>query len=109
MDPRRFIQIGFALAGAIAEFKLYPVVHGILVKDFFKLSLNERKFLTGATLIPYGQLENTGNPDRPYFAPFQQVVKRVLSYAPVGGKAHFFFGVDRIYAAYAKVLNRQRT
>jgi hypothetical protein len=93
-----------ALAQAIAQSKIHPVGHGVLVRDFFKLSPIERRFMTGATLTPEGRIKETGSPNRPYFAPFQPVVKRVLSYAPVGGKAHFFFGLDTTFAKYAADL-----
>jgi hypothetical protein len=93
-----------ALAEAIAQFKVYPLAQGILVRDFFKLSHIERRFMTGATLTPEGRIKETGSPERPYFVPFQQVVRRVLSHAPVGGKAHFFCGVDRPFAKYATDL-----
>lgn len=82
-------ELQFALAQTIAEFKIHPVAQGVLVKDFFKFSLMARRFMTGATLTREGQLEETGSPERPYFDPFQPVLKRVLNYAPVGGKAHF--------------------
>lgn len=44
------------------------------------------------------------NPNRPYFATFQQVIRTVLSYAAIGDKAHFFFGLDRPFAQYATGL-----
>jgi len=31
-------------------------------------------------------------------------IKRIASYAPVGGKAHFFFGLDRPFGKYAAAL-----
>jgi hypothetical protein len=97
-------ELQLALAQTIARFRIHPVAHGVLVKDFFKLSLAERRFLTGATLTAEGQLEETGKPKQPYFAVFQPVVKRVLSHAEVGGKAHFFLGPDRQFANYATGL-----
>ena len=33
--------------------------------------------------------------------PFLQCVKRVLGYSPVGGKVHFYFGLDRPFYNYA--------
>jgi len=97
-------NLQIALAQTIANFRIHPVAQGVLVRDFFKFSLMARRFMTGATLTPEGRIEKSGSPERPYFAPFQPVVKRVLSYAPVGGKAHFFFGLDRPFAKYAKTL-----
>jgi len=98
------LRLQIALAQVIARYKIHPVAQGVPVAEFFKLTLNERRFMTGATLTPEGKLKESGNPNRPYFAPFQQVIRRVLSYAPVGGKAHFFFGLDRPFAQYATGL-----
>jgi hypothetical protein len=97
-------NLQLALARTIARCKIYPVAYGVLVRDFFKLSLSERRFMTGATLTPEGRIKETGSPNRPYFAPFQPVLKRVLSYAPVGGRANFFFGLDSPFAKYATDL-----
>jgi hypothetical protein len=103
-SPEKCLKLQSSLALAIAKYKLYPVAQGVLVEEFLKMALNECRFMTGATLTPEGKLKNSGNPNRPYFAPFQQVVRRVLSYAPAGGKAHFFFGLDRPFAQYATQL-----
>jgi hypothetical protein len=97
-------ELQWALAGVIAQNKIYPVAYGVVVRDFFKFSFRERRFLTGATLTPEGRIRESGNPDRPYFAPFQPLIKRVLSYAPVGGKAHFFLGVNSVFGNYAADL-----
>jgi hypothetical protein len=74
------------------------------VRDFYKFSVNERRFLTGAALTFEGRLQNSGSPNRPYFAPFQPVIRRVLGYAPPCGKANFFFGLGRPFAQYATGL-----
>jgi hypothetical protein len=97
-------QLQLALASAIARYKIYPVAQGIFVQDFYKFSPNERRFLTGAILTPEGRLQDTGSPNRPYFAPFQPLVKRVLSYSPLNGRTHFFFGLDRPFSKYATGL-----
>jgi hypothetical protein len=101
---RDSVELQLALAQVIAQSKIYPVANGVLVRDFFKLSLSERRFMTGATLTPEGRIKESGNPNRPYFAPFQPLIRRVLSYAPVGGKAHFSFGVDSVFGKYATHL-----
>jgi len=100
-------SLQWALAQVIAQSKIYPIVSAVPVREFFKLSLMERRFMTGATLTPEGRLKESGNPNRPYFAPFQQTIRRVLSYAPVGGKAHFFFGLDSKFGEYAVDLYRK--
>jgi hypothetical protein len=102
--PARSVKLQFALAEAVAQYQIYPVAQGILVKDFYNFSLNERRFLTGATLLRDGRLKGTGNPSKPYFAPFQPLVKRVLEYAPATGRAHFYFGLDRPFSEFAGPL-----
>jgi hypothetical protein len=97
-----------ALAEVIAKcHKISPVAFGIIVPEFFKLPLIERRFMTGATLTAAGKIKESGNPNRPYFAPFQPAIRTVLGYAPVGGKAHFFFGLDTKFGEYAADLYRK--
>jgi hypothetical protein len=52
-------------------------------------------------------LLTSGCPSKPYFCPFQQIIKIVTGYAPVGGKARFSFGVNRPFAEYALALFKQ--
>ena len=88
--------------------KVYPVAYGLVVDDFNRFSLAERKFLTGATIgNKSGKLLSSGCPSKPYFCPFQSVIKIVCGYAPVGGKAHFSFGLGRSFAEYALQLFKQ--
>ena len=88
--------------------RVYPVAYGIVVDDFYTFSLDERKFLTGATLgETSGKLLTSGCQSKPYFCPFQQIIKIITGYAPVGGKARFNFGVDRPFAKYARALFKQ--
>jgi hypothetical protein len=88
--------------------KVYPVAYGIVVDDFYSFSLDERKFLTGATIgNKSGKLLSSGCPSKPYFCPFQNIIKIVCGYAPVGGKAHFGFGLGRPFAEYALQLFKQ--
>jgi hypothetical protein len=88
------------VAAAIIECKLYPVSVGILVPGFFSFSNIQRRFLTGARLVK-GKLWGTGNPNKPYFMPFQRCITNVLSHAEVGGKARFFFGLNKPFAGDA--------
>lgn len=88
--------------------KIHPVSYGLVVRDFNSFSLKQRRFLTGATLDHRSKrLVSTGCPSKPYFVPFQNVVKLVTDFAPVGSKAHFHFGIDRTFAEYAKALFHQ--
>jgi hypothetical protein len=97
-------RLQLALAETIARYKIYPVAQGILVQDFYKFSLAERRFLTGAILTPEGRLQDSGSANKPYFAPFQPLIKRVLSYSPPNGRTHFFFGLNRPFSKYATGL-----
>ena len=85
---------------AVTSYKIYPATHAIVIPDFNSFSEVQRRFFTGAE-IRNGRLVSSGSPNRPYFAPFQKCIKRIASYAPVGGRAHFFFGLDRPFAKYA--------
>ena len=96
-----------AVAQTIAgHTKIHPVSAGIIVPDFKSFSQEERRFMTGAT-SKNGRLVSSGCPGKPYFVPFQHVVRTICGYAPVGGKAHFHFGLARPFAEYAAALARQ--
>jgi hypothetical protein len=92
-----------ALASAIIQYKIHPVTVGIVVADFNSFSHAQRRFLTGARLKD-AKLTTSGAPSKPYFCPFQECLARVAESAPVGGKAHFFFGLDRPFAEYARAF-----
>lgn len=83
------------------------MVYGIVVDDFNSFSMDERRFLTGATLMTCGKLVTSGCPGKPYFTPFQNIIKIVTDYAPIGGKAHFNFGLGRPFAQYALGMFKQ--
>ncbi len=88
--------------------KVYPVAYGIVVDDFNTFSVEERRFLTGATLMnSSGRLVTSGCPSKPYFVPFQHTIKIVTNDAPVGGKAHFHFGLGRPFSDYARSMFAQ--
>lgn len=101
MKSDRYKPLLLALAQTIAKYQIYPVSMGIVVDDFRALTLQERKFLTGAT-IRNGKLMGTGAPSKAYFVPFQLCLQTVTDYARPGEKAHFFFGLDRPFAGYAR-------
>jgi hypothetical protein len=102
--PTKSLKLQLALAEVIAKHGIFPIAQGVTVDDFFKFSINERRFMTGATLYPNGRLKETGNPSRPYFAAFQPLMNQVLRYAPPRGKVHFYCGLDRPFAAFAGQL-----
>lgn len=91
------------LTSAIRRYRIYPVSVGLVLADFWAASELERRFFTGAT-VNGGKLITSGCPNRPYFVNFQRCVKNVVSYAAVGGKCQFFFGLDRPFAKYATAL-----
>jgi hypothetical protein len=94
--------------GTATQPKIYPVAYGIVVDDFNNFSRDERRFLTGATLMQdSAKPVNSGCPSKPYFVPFQQVLKIVTDNAPVGGLAHFYFGLGEKFAEYALTMFRQ--
>jgi len=96
-----------AVAATISRHKkIHPISAGIIVSDFFKFSMDERRFLTGARKRN-GKLVTSGCPKKPYFVPFQLALRTICRYAPIGGKAHFFFGIDRPFYEYATVLFKQ--
>jgi hypothetical protein len=97
-----------AVADTIASHpKITPVSAGILVNDFRGFPLEMRRYFTGATLRNGKKVIGTGCPNKPYFVPFQRLIINVCEYAPVGGRAHFFFGLDRPFYEYASVLFKQ--
>jgi hypothetical protein len=87
--------------------KIYPVTWAIFVEDFYSFSHEQRRFMTGATLSPSGKLITSGCPNKPYFVPFQNIIKVVTDATPVGGKAHFNFGLNTQFAEYAVALFEQ--
>ena len=97
------------LARAVGQQKkVYPVTWAIVVDDFNSFSLEQRRFMTGATLDPKSRkLVTSGCPNKPYFVPFQQVIKVVTDAASIGSKAHFNFGIDKQFAEYAVTLFKQ--
>lgn len=102
-----------ALGKAIAkQTSVYPVCYGIVVDDFNSFSLPQRRFMTGATIHhATRKLITSGCPGKPYFVPFQNIVKLITEYAaehaPLGAQVHFNFGIDRPFAEYATSLFKQ--
>ena len=102
-DKKKQSELLGKLTSTIASYRVYPVSVALIVADFDELTLTQRKFFTGATMQD-GRLVTSGCPNRPYFVPFQYCVKRIVSYAEVGGRADFFFGLDRPFAKSAQNL-----
>ena len=95
------------LASAIMNHpKVHPLSVGILVEDFNSFPIEARRYFTGAGMRG-GKVIDDGCPSKWYFVPFQRCVHTVCEYAPVGGRAHFFFGIDRPFYGYASKLFEQ--
>lgn len=88
------------LVSTIEEHRIHPVSSVVVMESFNKLSHNQRKFLTGAELVN-GKFKGTGCPSKPYFLPFQLCITDAAEHAPVGGKAHFFFDLNKQFKGYA--------
>jgi hypothetical protein len=106
-DKRSKADFLSELVRVVSECRVHPFCYGIFVDDFFKLSLNQRKFVTGAFWnAETGKFTTTGCPNKPYFLAFTECLKIVTAHTPMASRAHFFFGVDRPIEGYAKVLFR---
>jgi hypothetical protein len=94
-----------ALGETVAGCHIHPVCYGVFVEDFFRFSLEERRFLTGGTWDGNRKrFLSTGCPSKPYFVAFNECLKVVTSYTPMCERANFFFGTDRPVAGYARSL-----
>ena len=80
--------------------KLHPVSAVVVMEHWNRLSHNQRRFLTGGRLID-GKFKSSGCPSKPYFLPFQSCVVDAAGHAPIGGKAHFFFDLNKQFKGYA--------
>jgi hypothetical protein len=107
IEKRDQLPMLTALSGAIAKSKIYPVSSGIIVDDFFSFTEDQRKFFTGATIMPNWKIKKSGSPNKPYFVPFQRILENVTSYTPPGRTVNFSFGLDRPMERYAKLFFKQ--
>jgi len=68
----------------------------------------QKRFFTGARIdndkIGKFALVTSGCPSKPYFMPFLRCIATTAQYAPTGGLAHFYFGLDRPFANYARQM-----
>jgi hypothetical protein len=110
-DDRLYKDFTDATTDAIIKYKIHPVTVGIVVEDFNSFSHVQKRFFTGARLRDDAKgnwkLVTSGAPSKPYFCPFQECMAKVAEAAPVGGKAHFFFGLDRPFAEYARAFMKE--
>ena len=88
--------------------KVHPIAIGVFVDDFNSLSIEERRYFTGADIDAKGKITSSGCPGKPYFLPFQLCVIHCCQYAASASKAHFFFGLDhKQFGGYATALFQQ--
>ena len=80
--------------------KLHPISSVVVMQSWNKLSHNQRRFLTGGRLIN-GKFKSSGCPSKPYFLPFQSCIVDAAAHAPIGGKAHYFFDLNKQFKGYA--------
>jgi hypothetical protein len=98
-----------ALAQTISKYQIIPISASIVVKDFMSMPTIHRRLFTGALLDDEkGKLVGTGSPNKPYFLPFQFILRMVTNQARPGEKAHLFCGLDRPFAEYAVTLFAER-
>ncbi len=48
-----------------------------------------------------GKFKSSGCPSKSYFLPFQTCILDAADHVPVGGKAHFFFDLNKQFKGYA--------
>jgi hypothetical protein len=95
----------YELVGVITRHrrKIHPISATVVVACFNKLSHNQRRFLTGGFLKD-GKFGSSGAPTKPYFLPFQVCIVQSATNAPVGGKAHFAFDLNKQFKGHALQL-----
>jgi hypothetical protein len=102
LGTQRHNDMLMALAKTISnQSSVYSLSQSIVVEDFFSFSEEWRRWLTGGKAKANGRWTLGGCPRKPYYVPFQTCLQRVTDRAPEGGRAHFFFGLDRTFAGYA--------
>ena len=93
------------LSQAIMRNRIFPIGYGIVVKDFKALSLESRKWFTGAKFrISDGKAVTSGCPNKPYYVPFSFCVIDSSRAIVARTKIHFFAGIDRSFSGYARTL-----
>jgi hypothetical protein len=88
------------LVSCIQRNRVFPSLHGILVDDWKKLPLNDRRYLTGAD-YKNGRFRSSGSPNKCYYLPFQYCVFSPLHRCPDGKTVRYYFGLDRTFSDYA--------
>ena len=97
-DDARATRFLNGLLSAIERTDIYPFACGVLGGEWGKQTLDNRRYLTGAT-----PNYPTGAPSRAIFLPFQVCVFRVTSYCKPGLKVHFVFDHQRETIGWASI------
>lgn len=85
--------------------KLHPVGSAVVMDDWKRLSLEQRKYLTGAEYsFKRKRFTSSGCPGKAYFLPFQDCLAKVARQCEVGQRAHFFFDLNKQFSGYTKDL-----
>lgn len=94
------------LSRAVASFRVHPVTVALIMEDFHSLTLDQKRFFTGATIddsVNPGRLKTGGRPSTPYFMPFSHCVRTVYDNNP-NREIDFHFGFARPFLGYAKEM-----
>jgi hypothetical protein len=90
------------LLDVIVESEINPIGASLVIEDWNRLSLDERRFMTGARYsMKLNKFLSSGAPGKPYFVPFQDCIGRVATRCSSGEKAHFFFALNHQFRGYA--------
>lgn len=95
-----------ALIQSVMRNRVFPIAHGIIVNHWNALDISTRRWLTGGKYVK-GKFVSTGSPNRSYYVPFQFCVLDSAKYSGTSDAIHFFAGLDRTFAGYARVLYKQ--
>jgi hypothetical protein len=85
------------LVMCIQNHEIFPVATGLVVREWQRLDVNSRRWLTGGNFTGR-KWTRPGAPNRHYFLPFQMCIFDVPKRVP-SQTVHYFFGVDKKTAA----------
>jgi Protein of unknown function (DUF3800) len=99
---KRFID---DLLTTIVESGISPIGCAVVVADWNALSIDQRRFFTGAEFDPHRKrFVSSGCPSKAYFLPFQSCIIDAANHCTKGEKAHFFFDHNKQFAGYCGKL-----
>jgi hypothetical protein len=100
-DAQRFV---LDLADLVERTKIFPSVKGVNLEDWYKLSIDNRRWLTGG-MRRAGKFRTNSAPDKPYYVPFSMCVADLIH--TFKEQVHFSFGIDRKFSQHALGLYNQ--